>query len=134
MVLCDFIGQGHFARHLARMRNVYAERKQALATALRSLFGDRVGVDENCGMHLLLRLPPGADDVSLAAAARSHGLAVNALSSMSLRAATGPGFLLGYTNIPADAAMEAASRLHVAVQSVFPPPPHGAATDCRALA
>jgi GntR family transcriptional regulator/MocR family aminotransferase len=29
-VLCDFITEGHFGRHLRRMREVYAERRSVL--------------------------------------------------------------------------------------------------------
>jgi GntR family transcriptional regulator / MocR family aminotransferase len=120
MVLCDFIEQGHFARHLARTRRLCAARKRALAQALSRVLGPGIHVDDHCGMHLLLRLPPQCDDVSLASMARSQGLAVNALSAMSLRAATGPGLLLGYANVRPDAARDAASCLARALHAVFP--------------
>src|SRR5262249_59285475 len=35
LALCDFIAEGHFARHLRRMRVLYAERREALLGALR---------------------------------------------------------------------------------------------------
>jgi GntR family transcriptional regulator/MocR family aminotransferase len=111
MVLRDFIEEGHFARHLVRMRALYAARRQALAQALHRAFGAPVHVEDPGGMHLLLRLPAQCDDRALAAAARSHGLAVNALTSMGVQARTGPGLLLGYTNIRPEAAMDAASCL-----------------------
>ena len=44
-VLADFIAGGHFARHLRRMRAVYAERLEALAAA----------ADRFCGGALRLR-------------------------------------------------------------------------------
>ena len=34
-VLCDFIAEGHFGRHLRRMREVYAERLSVFLTAAR---------------------------------------------------------------------------------------------------
>ena len=34
-VLCDFISEGHFARHIRRMREVYAERLGVLLEAAR---------------------------------------------------------------------------------------------------
>ena len=36
MVLADFISEGHFERHVRRMRAVYAERQQDLIDALRA--------------------------------------------------------------------------------------------------
>lgn len=111
MAVCDFIAEGHFARHLARMRKLYAERRSALAGALNEELGDLGRVEDRSGMHLLLRLPPHADDVSLARLARAQGMAVNALSAMAVRARTGPGLLLGFTNILPDASKDAARRL-----------------------
>lgn len=130
MVVCDFIAQGHFARHLARMKSLYAERRLALAQALNEAFG-ALGRAESCGMHLLLRLPAQVDDVSLAAAARSRGLAVNALSPMSLHANTGPGLLLGFTNVLPEGAMDAALCLRGVLQAHLPPHAGRAATDNR---
>jgi len=122
MVVCDFMTQGHFARHLVRMRGVYAERQQALDRALREAFHSLVRV-EHCGMHLLLRLPKGCNDAALAVKAREQGLAVNALSSMCVRASTGPGLMLGYTNILPARAEEAALRLKSVLQ-ICPPSGH----------
>ena len=111
MAVCDFIAEGHFARHLARMRKLYTERRRTLAEALNEELGELGRVEDRGGMHLLLRLPPTADDVSLAQLARAHGMAVNALSAMALGARTGPGLLLGFANIVPEAARDAARRL-----------------------
>ena len=111
MAVCDFIAEGHFARHLARMRKLYAERRSALAAALNDELSGLGHAEDRGGMHLLLRLPPQVDDLVLASQARAHGMAVNALSAMALRQPTGPGLLLGFTNIAAEAARDAAMRL-----------------------
>jgi len=115
MVVCDFMTQGHFSRHVARMRSLYAERRLALENALNEAF-DTLGRVERCGMHLLLRLPAGCDDAALAASARAQGMAVNALSSMRFRANTGSGLMLGFTNILPENARDAALRLKSALQ------------------
>ncbi len=111
MVVCDFITEGHFGRHLARMRSLYAERKCALVDALRDVLGDSIQVADTGNMHVLLRLPPNSDDVVIANQARLQGMAINALSPMGVQARTGPGLLLGFTNIASDAAKDAARRL-----------------------
>jgi GntR family transcriptional regulator/MocR family aminotransferase len=115
MVVSDFITQGHFGRHLARMRRLYTERKSVLVEALNDDLGDSIQVVETGSMHVLLRLPPNSDDVALANQARAHGMAINALSPMGLRARTGPGLLLGFTNIVPDEAREAVRRLKSAL-------------------
>ncbi|REG49120.1 GntR family transcriptional regulator [Paraburkholderia sp. BL6669N2] len=111
MVVADFIFQGHFGRHLARMRGVYAERKHALVDALRHVLGDSFQVEESRGMHVLLRLPPNLDDVAIANQARTHAMAITAISPMGSRVSTGPGLLLGFANITPDTANDAALRL-----------------------
>jgi GntR family transcriptional regulator/MocR family aminotransferase len=111
MVVCDFITQGHFGRHLARMRSLYAERKDALVDALTDVLSNPFKVKDTGSMHVLLRLPANSDDVVLANLARAHGMAITALSPMGLRARTGPGLLLGFTNIAPDAAKDAARHL-----------------------
>jgi GntR family transcriptional regulator/MocR family aminotransferase len=117
MVVSDFITQGHFGRHLARMRSLYTERKYALVDALRNVLGDSVQVADTGSLHVLLRLPPNFDDVVLANQARAHGMAITALSPMGWRTTTGPGLLLGFTNIAPDAATDAARRLQSALST-----------------
>jgi GntR family transcriptional regulator/MocR family aminotransferase len=130
LVVLDFITQGHFARHLTRMKRLYAKRRLALQKALNKAFSP-FGQVECCGMHLLLRLPLDCNDVSLAATARSHGLAVNALSPMGISVDTGPGLLLGYTNILAENAMDAALHLKRVLQEACPSHAKPAATGSR---
>jgi GntR family transcriptional regulator / MocR family aminotransferase len=115
MVVSDFITEGHFGRHLARMRSLYAERKHALVHALNDVFGDSAEVTGAGSTHVLLRLPLNSDDVLLASQARAQGMAITALSPMGLQKQTGPGLLLGFTNIAADAAQDAARRLKSAL-------------------
>lgn len=47
-VLADFIGEGHFARHLRRMRTAYGERLAALADAAGRYCGDALRL-RRCG-------------------------------------------------------------------------------------
>lgn len=105
-----FIDRGAFARHLRRMRTLYAARRKALAGALGAVFGDRVRVElEAGGMHLLVRFPGAQDDVAMARKAQADGLAATALSSLTAAHDCGYGLLLGFTNI-AEADAEALVR------------------------
>ncbi len=63
-VMTDFILEGHFARHIRRMRMLYSERRTALVNAIQLHMSDiaRVVGDE-AGMHLVALLPPGVNDV-----------------------------------------------------------------------
>jgi len=100
-VVAAFMAEGHFARHLRRMRSLYAARRGALAAALTAVFGDRVSLElEAGGMHLLARFPGAPDDGTLARRAAAAGLAPVALSSLVLAHDSGQGLLLGFTNVP----------------------------------
>jgi GntR family transcriptional regulator/MocR family aminotransferase len=108
--------QGHFARHVKRMRDLYAARRQALGTALSAVFGERIAVDlKPGGMHLIVRCSDRADDVQLAKLAKDAGLAVEPLSGRAVVHPCGRGLLLGFTNVKETDAMDLCAKLEQAV-------------------
>ncbi|OLO05862.1 PLP-dependent aminotransferase family protein [Salinicola socius] len=112
-VVADFIDEGHFARHLKRMRALYKERRENLRQTLEHHLGDRIHIDLQAGgMHLLARLPDGTDDVAIANRAASAGLGGHALSEWSLIPTRQSGLLLSFTNVTDTAHADAlAARL-----------------------
>jgi GntR family transcriptional regulator/MocR family aminotransferase len=98
-VLAAFIAEGHFARHLRRMRTLYAERRRALVAAIEREVGDagvRV-VGGAAGMHLVALLPEGTDDHALALRAVRAGLSVAPLSDCYAEPRRAmPGVVLGF--------------------------------------
>lgn len=111
-VVAEFMRAGHLARHVRRMRGLYARRRKALADALREVFGERFRLGLQAGgMHLLARLDPGEDDVALARAARAHRLAPQPLSRAAVERPIEPGLLLGFTNVPEERARVHAEQL-----------------------
>jgi len=99
-VVADFMQQGHFARHIKKMRLLYARRRALLVAELRRAFGARLSIDlQGGGMHLILQLPAALNDVELAARARAAGLACAALSERYALAPARQGLLLGFANI-----------------------------------
>jgi GntR family transcriptional regulator/MocR family aminotransferase len=112
-VTADFMGAGYFARHLRRMRALYASRRRALADGLSALFGDRITVDlRPGGMHLIARFTTRVSDVELADLAQAGGLSVEALSRRATTHVCGHGLLLGFTNVAETDALAACRRLH----------------------
>jgi GntR family transcriptional regulator/MocR family aminotransferase len=93
-----FMAEGHFARHVKRMRGLYAARRHALAQALTTVLDVDVDLSPG-GMHLIVRLGGGVRDVTLAKRAQAAGLAVEALSSRAVAHPCEPGLLLGFTNV-----------------------------------
>jgi GntR family transcriptional regulator/MocR family aminotransferase len=104
--------EGHFARHVKRMRDRYGARRQALAAALSTVFGAHLAVDPKPGgMHLIARCAAGTDDVALAKLAQAAGLAVEPLSTRALAHPCGRALLLSFTNVEETAVMDLCRRL-----------------------
>jgi DNA-binding transcriptional MocR family regulator len=119
-VVTRLIVEGHFARHLKRMRGLYAGRRRALTDALSAVFGDRLAVDvKPGGMHLVAWLRGRARDVDVAKRAQAGGFAVEALSSRVLTHARGQGLLLGFTNIGEADALDRCRQLERVIGRVL---------------
>jgi GntR family transcriptional regulator/MocR family aminotransferase len=115
-VVAGFMRDGHFARHIRRMRRLYAERRRALATALQAKFGERVVLEmPSGGMHLRARFSGIEDDSVLAKRAAQGELAPTALSSLTMAHDAGQGLLLSFANVASTEADALAARLATAI-------------------
>jgi GntR family transcriptional regulator / MocR family aminotransferase len=93
-VLADFLAEGHFRRHLRRMRTLYAERRNALLEAAREL---PLEIDSpEAGIHCVGWLPDGMDDLTLVNRAAEYDLSLTPISSFSIEPLPRKGLLLGY--------------------------------------
>src|SRR5471032_1915884 len=122
--IAEFIEQGHFYRHLKRMRQLYAERRGYLKQALTAAFGAEVlqVTEQAGGIQLCARLNANLNDAAIARRAREQGLAVQALSDWQvLRRERGDalrpnGLLMGFPNITSPQEAQAlAARLAAVV-------------------
>lgn len=96
-VLAEFICGGHFARHVRRMRTLYAERQEALVGATSRELSGVVNVEPyGAGMHLVGWLPEGTDDGVASRLAASRGVEAPSLSAHCIENTRSPGLLLGY--------------------------------------
>lgn len=107
-----FLNEGHFARHLNKMRGLYARRRQWLVEALHQALGGRLQIDPQAGgMHVVAGLGEG-DDVQIAQRARGEGIAVEPLSQWYLGGGVRQGLVMGFTNVvSAEQAVSVAVRL-----------------------
>lgn len=96
-VLADFISEGHFARHIRRMRVIYRERRSVLVDSVSRELGSVVEVlGGDAGMHLTITLPEGTRDRDIAERAARQKLWLWPLSSAYLARPARPGFILGF--------------------------------------
>jgi GntR family transcriptional regulator/MocR family aminotransferase len=121
-VLADFIAEGHFVSHIRRMRGVYAARREALLEAIHGEFGDALPVHDGAsGLHLVLGLPPGSNDVAVAEAALAGDVLTRPLSRYYQNAARRQsGLLLGYGHVEAETIAAHFAVLARAVRSASP--------------
>jgi GntR family transcriptional regulator / MocR family aminotransferase len=96
-VLADFIGEGHYFRHIRHVRNLCAERQDALVDAASTRLAGLIDIaPDPAGLHLLGRLAPGIDDVVAHEAAMARGIRSWPLSKFHLGPPTRGGLVLGY--------------------------------------
>jgi len=111
-VLTDFMNEGHFARHIRRMRLLYAQRRTALVDGLTKEFASALGIlGAEAGMHLVVTLPPGLRDQEIAERAASEKLWLWPLSPSYLGAAPRQGFVLGFGSTAAEDMPKAVGHL-----------------------
>jgi GntR family transcriptional regulator/MocR family aminotransferase len=110
-IVTSFIAEGHFARHVQRMRKLYAERRRMTAEALESVLGKRVRIDpQPGGMHLILRLQSRQSDRRLVGRMRREGLYAEALTDWTLDGKGDAALLLNFTNIDTRATADNLAR------------------------
>ena len=98
--------EGHFTRHLRRMRTLYAGRQAALVAEIQH--------------HLVAWLPPGMDDLAAARQAASHGVDTVPLSSFGMEPMERGGLILGYAAVSEHEIRDGVRRLAAALHSLPP--------------
>jgi GntR family transcriptional regulator/MocR family aminotransferase len=111
-VLADFFAEGHFLRHIRRMRALYADRQETLRRAARRELGGLLDVPPcQTGLHLVGWLPDGRDDRSAAEAAAAAGVEAPALANYRVERHGRGGLLLGYAAFEPGQIRDAVRRL-----------------------
>jgi GntR family transcriptional regulator/MocR family aminotransferase len=81
-VMAEFISEGHFDRHVRKLRHIYRSRRDILLGALERHFPDPITSGHDSGLHFVWKLPPGLPNArDVQRAARLAGIGVYALSS-----------------------------------------------------
>ena len=125
-VLADFIGEGHFSRHIRRMRTLYVERRTLLVDLLQRTFGSRLQIlGDMAGMHLTVTLPNGLNDGEIANRAARESLWLWPLSPSYIAKAAAQGFILGFGSTAPTEIRRAVEHL----RAVLGPPENGSSTS-----
>ncbi len=96
-VLADFIEEGHFARHVRRMRTLYAERQAALVESSASDLDGVLQVPaSDAGLHLVGWIAGSMSEGAVLQAALLAGVELTPTSWFSVLRPPQPSVILGY--------------------------------------
>jgi GntR family transcriptional regulator / MocR family aminotransferase len=98
--VADFISEGHFERHLQRLRQEYGERRQVLVDALAKHLGERVHwAPVAAGLHVMVYLDEGCDEAQVVRQAAAAGVGVYPGAPYHLQRPSPPSILLGFSGL-----------------------------------
>jgi GntR family transcriptional regulator / MocR family aminotransferase len=117
ITLTDFLLEGHFARHIRRMRALYEQRHDLLVEKASQELGEWIElVKTSTGLHLVGRLREDLDDRKVAQLAAENGVDVPPLSVYHLKAPRQGGLLFGYGGVNEQKIEEGVQRLKRTMQ------------------
>jgi GntR family transcriptional regulator/MocR family aminotransferase len=97
--VAEFLRDGHYLRHLRRMKRLYAARRALLLRCLGEVASDSMKVEATAGLAVVTLLPESASDVDIALRALPFGLAPSPLSHWYMQSPPQQGLLLSVTNL-----------------------------------
>ena len=113
--LARFIREGHFEKHINRMRTHYRKRREKLLALLRKgpLAGKTKIIEHGSGLHMLLRFDTRKGDAQLQQAFRQAGIQLKPLQEYysSLNPEAAHTFVLNYSGVEERVLSEAIVRI-----------------------
>ena len=97
--MSTFLQEGHYKRHLRRMRKVYAGRLNALQEAVASYLPELQIGTRATGLETLAWLPQGSDDRKVCEKLAEQGIRVQALKNFCLQQKLPPALVMGFAAI-----------------------------------
>jgi GntR family transcriptional regulator/MocR family aminotransferase len=116
-VLCDFIAEGHLARHLRRMRNLYARRLAALIDGGKEHLGGVLEISSvRAGLYTIGFLRNGMTSRQAEKLAADQGIEVLAVDRYTFRRPDPKALLIGFAGYDEAAIHESLIRLSRALR------------------
>ncbi|ANW02472.1 PLP-dependent aminotransferase family protein [Bradyrhizobium icense] len=110
--VADMLNSGAFAANLRRVRGIYREARDVLASTLSAASDERLSVPvPSQGLHLVAQFDPSTDPLIAAKAKAEAGVAGWLLAETYFRARPLPGFVLGFAGHKLPHLIASAERL-----------------------
>jgi GntR family transcriptional regulator/MocR family aminotransferase len=104
LAIARFMGEGHYNRHLNRMRRVYSERRSRLVNVLSAAPGDVSGIEG--GLHAYWRFPSCRSAQTMSNELGKHDIQLLPIDHFTEGRAPWHGFVVGYGPADADQKLE----------------------------
>lgn len=125
-VVADFLAEGHFARHVRRMRTLYGARQEALVAAAERELRGLVRIERSAtGMYVVGWLRDDISDREAFRAALAAGIETPPLSRYCMDAVLPPALMFGYSAVTERTIAAAVRRLRPVLQALAPRPRQG---------
>lgn len=123
-ILARFMAEGHFFKHLNKMRKIYRKKHDQVIHLLQTCYPTVRISGEEAGMHILIHFNSLLSEAQLEAKAKEAGIAIVSISSYYLKPIerNHRTFLLGFGGIPFD---QLEDSIHSLMQAfTIPTAPH----------
>ncbi len=121
LALADFIAQGLFDKHLAKMRTIYRKKQQTLLAAINANFSEEFEVvGEKSGLHIVVKLPKRLSEQDAINLAREVGIKVYPCSTSYQKNTKHAMVLIGYGGLTFEQIKEGIALLGAVWQSFTP--------------
>lgn len=112
MTINDFIVEGHFSKHLKKMRDLYAHRREVTADILNQMLSEHISISSHKnGMHFVAKMDGKIKDVDVCKSFNALGYGIFPVSKTTINSDYN-GLIIGFTNITSKkVAEDAASKL-----------------------
>ncbi|GEP97794.1 MocR-like pyridoxine biosynthesis transcription factor PdxR [Chitinophaga cymbidii] len=120
-IITQFMREGHFARHLRKMRTLYKKLQDELTALMKMHLHPWLDVEsgEN-GMHLVAWLKHGMDAVAVEKAANEKGLVLQPVDDFSIKYRHKNALMFGFTGYPAEDMEKAVLQLKQILLNLHP--------------
>jgi GntR family transcriptional regulator/MocR family aminotransferase len=118
--LADFMNEGHFTRHLRRMRRLYSERRQFFLESSQRYLGEWLDFHATeSGIQVVGIFRERCNDTSIAEAALQHGINVSALSIQYRHGTKQNGLVMGFAAADAQTTEKTMQKFRTLLKTCF---------------
>lgn len=117
LAFADLLTSGEYERIVGRTRQIYRRRRDRLVRAVSMRMPGQPILGAAAGLHVVLCLPTGLDDVEIAHFAARRGVGVQAISTFHVDTTQERGLILGFGRLPEEKIDRAVDELVAAIGS-----------------